>query len=77
MAADEDLFVFVPHDEWVSARDLRARVNEGKWFWQRWSLVGFHSAMSRLKYTGFVECRQEADTVEGEPIVRWYYRRRK
>ncbi len=37
------------------ARIVRARLNDGLWFWERWSPARFHLEIARLAERGLVE----------------------
>lgn len=58
----------------MSGRDLRDRLNEGKWFWQRYTGGGFRRLMSLLEDAGLVEGWDVPKAaLEGEVISeRWY-----
>jgi DNA-binding PadR family transcriptional regulator len=61
--------------EW-SGRDLRAKLNEGKRWWQRWSSVGFYGLMARMEDAGFITCRTDYRRVGNYFVKTWFYRAR-
>jgi len=60
--------------EWVSGRELRDRLNAGRWWWRRWSGPAFYAHMDRLVREGWAERMTRTVLVEGEPIQRTYFR---
>jgi hypothetical protein len=60
--------------EWVRGRDLRNRLNAGKWWWQRWSGPGFYARMATLVDEGWALQKHETIEVEGVPIKVAYFR---
>lgn len=40
---------------WMTGRELRKRINAGKWWICQWSSVGFYAGMARLEDEGKVD----------------------
>lgn len=41
----------------ITGRELRIRMNRGKWFWQRWSVSSFRLLLLKMVDQGLVEER--------------------
>lgn len=39
----------------ISGRELRRRINAGRWWWAKWSAVGFYAVMADLENECVVE----------------------
>jgi DNA-binding PadR family transcriptional regulator len=64
--ADAVLNLLRAHDGVLVGRDLRAMLNHGKWWWQRWSGSGFYTLMARLEDAGLVRGRwKDGPRVDG------------
>lgn len=42
----------------MEGRALRTKLNEGKWFWQRYSAPGFYMLMARMQDKGMISYKE-------------------
>ena len=58
----------------MSGAELRAILNKGKWFWQRWTTASFYLLMAKLEDAGIVQYVLES--IDGIPDSMQHPRRR-
>jgi DNA-binding PadR family transcriptional regulator len=62
-------------DRWQTGRDVRARLNAGRWWWRKWSGPAFYALMARMEDAGLVERAVEGVVVEGQVVAAHSFRR--
>lgn len=60
--------------DWIEGRELRKRLNAGRWWFLRWSAPAFYALMAELEDTGFVDRKIEREQVAGVTLRRHYFR---
>ena len=70
----EEVLEILKGRDWMTGQELRAALNRGKWFWNRWSHAGFYNLTYAMIEAGLIDGRCEHRVIDGEGCLVYLFK---